>query len=85
MGLKIIINILRMKSTFAIACMAATTQANIFSDVKAAYDNFPVTKQEARERFTVPRNFKMTPAHAEAYKQAHPEAAKVAKDSKTDV
>jgi len=71
MGLKIIINILRMKSTFAIACMAATTQANIFSDVKAAYDNFPVTKQEARERFTVPRNFKMTPAHAEAYKQAH--------------
>ena len=60
-----------MKSTFAIACMAAATQANILTTMKEVYDNFPTTKQQARDRYTVARNFKMTPAHAEAYKQAH--------------
>ena len=61
-----------MKSTFAIACMAAACQANIFESVQEFIADFPVSKQDARDRFTpVKRSFKSSHAHQEMYQAAH--------------
>lgn len=61
-----------MKSTFAIACMAAATQASLIDTAKDLIAEIPRSRDDARAKYTpIKRSFKTNEAHQDAYAQAH--------------
>jgi hypothetical protein len=51
--------------------MVAATQANLLTSVQEFIADFPVTKQDARDKYTVPHSFKTSHAHQQMYAAAH--------------